>query len=111
VTVAAMNADGPVLLCPGDTLRYAYTLQALDQAVVEVSTTTLRTTPEVEQYGGDVDRDAFPGAMTMIHKDTWLVPAGALPGDYVRLVSVTAPGRVMQPAFGTLAFKVEDCAQ
>lgn len=110
VTVNNMHSDGPAVLCSGDTLGYGYSLSARERAVVEVSTTTLRTTPEVVQYGGDVAHDGFPAAMTVAYTQTWTVPADALPGDYVRLVAVTAPGRVMQPAFGTLAFKVTACA-
>lgn len=111
VTVEEIRADGPTQLCPGDALAYHYSLRAKEAVVVEVSTTTLRTAPEVDHFGGVVEREVFPGPLALRHGEQWVVPDGALPGDYVRLVAVTVPSRVMQPAFGTLAFRVEECSE
>ena len=110
VAVGAMHTDGPAVLCAGDALAYGYTLTATEPGIVEVSQVTLRTTPEVVQYGGKVERDGFPVAMSVNYTNTWTIPLDALPGEYVRFVAVTAPGRVMQPSFGTLAFQVTACA-
>lgn len=96
-------------LCPGDTLAYSYTLRAREAAITEESVATLRTAPDVAQYEGMVVRRTFPQALDLVERGAWQVPADALPGSYVQLVAVTAPGRVMQPAFGTLAFTVEEC--
>jgi hypothetical protein len=109
VTVEQMQTTGPVDLCPGESLAYRYVLRARGAAVVEESSTTLRTSPSVANYGGVVGREAFPDALSMERVGTWPVPEDAPPGNYVRLVTITAPGRVMQPAFGTLAFKVKEC--
>lgn len=109
VNVVDLQAVGPVSLCAGDVLSYRYTLQARVAAIIEVSTTTLRTGPEVVHYGGMVVREAFPEALSLVRNEVWGIPPDAPPGSYVRLVAVTTPGRVTQPAFGTLAFKVEEC--
>lgn len=109
VNVVDLQAVGPVSLCAGDVLSYRYTLQAREAAIVEVSTATLRTAPDVAQYGGVVEREGFPMQISLVRNEAWGIPPDAAPGSYVRLVAVTTPGRVTQPAFGTLAFKVEVC--
>lgn len=96
-------------LCPGDTLAYSYTLRAREAAIVEESVATLRTAPDVAQFGGVVEREGFPTALALVRNEVWGIPPDAPPGSYVRLVAATTPGRVTQPAFGTLAFTVEEC--
>lgn len=109
VKVEDMQATGETLLCPGETLSYQYVLRARAATVVEESVATLHLGSEVVHYGGAVVREAFPAAMALVHREEWQVPDDARLGDYVRLVAVTAPSRVMEPAFGMLAFKVEAC--
>lgn len=109
VRVSDVRPTGSVMLCQGDPLTYTFTLTASEAAVVEASTTTLRTSPDVEMYGGDVEREVFPAALTVAHPGEWIAPVDAPPGEYVRLVAVTTPGRITEPTFATLAFTVEAC--
>lgn len=109
VAVEDVRATGATRICQGDALIYEYTLRAFAPVVVDKSTSTLRTGPDVAYYGGVVVREVFPEAMTIVHREEWIAPDTAKPGNYVRLVAVTVPSRVMQPAFGALVFEVEDC--
>lgn len=111
VAIEAMRAVGATTVCAGEAVSYEYTLRTIAPVVIDKSTSTLRTGPDIAYYGGDVTREVFPDAMTITHRESWVVPDTASAGNYVRLVAVTVPSRVMQPAFGALVFRVEDCAK
>lgn len=110
VMVTDLHSDGPTTLCPGDTLKYEYRLDAAQPAVVDVSTTTLPIAPGVINYGSETARQPIPTATKVHFMGEWLIPETIPPGEYVRVIALSSPGRYAV-AFGTLSFKVVVCTK
>jgi len=108
VMVVDLRAIGPTTLCKGETLKYEYHLDASQPSIVDVSTTTLPIKPGTIDYGSETKRQPFPNISDLTFSESWLIPGNIAPGEYVRVIALSSPGRYAV-TFGTLSFKVADC--
>ena len=120
--ISDLHAIGPTALCPGDSLRFATSINADGPVVYEIDASIWDSENDLILVTADSVRAVLPEDLQRTYEASWTIPQGMpdgaggtkawRPGEYKRVVAISTVSRNSKPTIATLPFSIkEDCGE